>query len=91
MDGSRTPRKILEEIIYGSRTLGKPKEGLISVVTRDARKLLGIGGWKRLALDEKVLGRKCRWLGPEIWLLYCSDGDGGSYSICSSLSYRWHC
>jgi hypothetical protein len=58
LDGSRSPREILEVNKYGSRNVGKPKNRKIKAVSRDASKLLGIVGWKRVTLHRKIWGTK---------------------------------
>lgn len=66
------------------------------MVTRDARKLLGMTRWNRLALDKKVWGRKFRRLGLKIGyhtlvvLLVVIVVVIVLVVIILVLSYRWH-
>jgi hypothetical protein len=47
-------------------------------VTRDARKLLGTAGWKGVALERKLWGRKVEEARPEIGLSYYSSSSSSS-------------
>jgi hypothetical protein len=51
-------KEILEGKIYGSRPIQKPNYRWTEAVATVVRKLLGTAGWKGLALDRKILGRK---------------------------------
>jgi hypothetical protein len=51
--------------MYGYQQAGKLKDRWIDAVTRDVRKLLGTAGCKRLALNQKTLGRKTGAAGVE--------------------------
>jgi len=86
---TRTPTKIFKGKIYGSQLVGKPKDRWIHDVTSEARKILGITGYKRLALEGKMWVRR---LILKSLLLFCCHnrccccGGGGSGSIGSSNS-----
>jgi hypothetical protein len=54
MDSRHIPRKMLYDTIGGKRPISKPKRRWIEAVKEDSRKILGIGNWKREALDRQV-------------------------------------
>lgn len=59
--------KIFKGKIFGSQLVEKPKDRCIHEVTSEARKMLGITGYKRLALEGKMWGRR---LMPQIIIFF---------------------
>jgi hypothetical protein len=49
----RIPEKILHTTIAGRRRVGKPRKRWIDAVEEDAKELMGVRNWKRIAQDRE--------------------------------------
>jgi hypothetical protein len=52
MEKDRVPQKILDQHSGGRRKPGRPRKRWLDDVTKDME-VLGVGGWRRRALDRK--------------------------------------
>ena len=62
MGEDRIPRKLLNTIIHGKRSVGRPRRRWEDVVDEDVKEigLLKVRSWRRMATDRREWGEKLK-------------------------------